>query len=559
MCKKLLLLLCVLWPIYLPAATQILSDYKLTGKGTFTANDQGFVITNKLIDITHMGTIVGTKLKFDSSAGMYGVLKFTLQSMGTREFGRFRLLIKGPGGALLKKVIYCDSERRTYEIPVFIPKKVQKLELLFCVSKFIQSLSFEDLCFQQQRNEDFALVNPLTEKMWAYEGMSAAAPWRREANLRIERNRKADLKIILEGKSKGLKIKYEMKKHAFPFGTAVRLDTLATNTEDSQRYKKELLSLFNSAVPGRFLKWRMWDNWPRSKVIKQLEWLKEQDLEIRGHALVWAGWKHLPKGMESHKSNKLKLNKMTNHHIARAVNETKDLLSEWDVINEPYDNHDLMDLLGKDKMVEWFDLAHKLAPELELYINDYDILGYPGAAHAKKYFEILRYLVAQRTAFHGIGLQSHFKEEVTSPQQIYRTLNDLAQFNKKIKITEHDFISDSPEFQAAFMRDFLTVCFSHPAVAGLNQWGFWEGAHWRSRAALFNKDWSERKNLKAYKALVFDEWWTRGESAVDKAGEMSFRGFKGDYEIKVYSNDNKLLKTVKIKLRRDQSDLVIRL
>ncbi|WDE98477.1 endo-1,4-beta-xylanase [Lentisphaera profundi] len=559
MCKKSLLLLCVLLPIYLPAETRNLSDYKLTGQGTFTANDQGFVITNKLINITHMGTIVGTKLKFDSSAGMYGVLKFTLQSMGTREFGRFRLLIKGQGKALLKKVIYCDRERRTYEIPVFIPKKVQKLELLFCVSKFIQGLSFEDLSFQQQRNKDFALVNPLTEKMWAYEGMDANAEWRHEANLRIEHNRKANLKIILEGKSTGLKIKYEMKKHAFPFGTAVRLDTLAAATEDSQRYKKELLSLFNSAVPGRFLKWRMWDNWPRSKVVAQLKWLQDQDLEIRGHALVWAGWTHLPKGLERYQDNKEKLDQMVNHHIKRAVLETKDLLSEWDVINEPYDNNDLMDLLGKDKMVEWFDLAHKLAPELELYINDYDILAYPGAAHAKKYFEILAYLMAQKTPFHGIGLQSHFKEEVTSPQQIYRTLNDLAQFNKKIKITEHDFISDSPEFQAAFMRDFLTVCFSHPKVAGINQWGFWEGAHWRSRAALFNQDWSERKNLKAYKALVFDEWWTRGEALVDEVGEINFRGFKGDYEIQVYSKDNKLLKSLIFTLTNDDSILRLRL
>ena len=37
-------------------------------------------------------------------------------------------------------------------------------------------------------------------------------------------------------------------------------------------------------------------------------------------------------------------------------------MSEWDVINEPYQNHDLMDLAGNGLMVDWFVRARENLP-----------------------------------------------------------------------------------------------------------------------------------------------------------------------------------------------------
>ena len=39
-------------------------------------------------------------------------------------------------------------------------------------------------------------------------------------------------------------------------------------------------------------------------------------------------------------------------HIDEIIQATEGLVEEWDVINEPYTNHDLMDLSGDHVMVE---------------------------------------------------------------------------------------------------------------------------------------------------------------------------------------------------------------
>ena len=240
-----------------------------------------------------------------------------------------------------------------------------------------------------------------------------------------------------------------------------------------------------------------------------------------------------------------------------ALHENQGLIEEWDLLNEPYDNRDLMKILGEDVVLDWFGQARAQAPQVDFYINDYDNLGYPNAPHAKFFISYLKGLIDKGADFQGIGLQSHFKEEVTSPVQIYEHLNKLAVLGKKIRITEHDFISDSEEFQAEFMRDFLTVCFSHPDVYGITQWGFWAGAHWRSRAALFTESWDERPNLQAYKDLVFNQWWSRGSVQVNSDGQVKIRVFKGDYLLKVYSKNNQLIKTLKLSFNdADQDNLI---
>jgi hypothetical protein len=50
---------------------------------------------------------------------------------------------------------------------------------------------------------------------------------------------------------------------------------------------------------------------------------------------------------------------------------------------------------------------------------------------------------------------------------------------------------------------------------------------------MFEKDWRERPNGAAYRALVFDRWWSRGEAQTDAQGAATFRVFKGRHEVTV--------------------------
>ena len=80
--------------------------------------------------------------------------------------------------------------------------------------------------------------------------------------------------------------------------------------------------------------------------------------------------------------------------------------------------------------------------------------------------------------------------------------------------------------------------FSHPAVTGVLMWGFWEGRHWRPRAAMVRKDWTLKPNGQAWMDLVEKQWWTdeRGKTGPD--GEYKIRGFLGDYEITATQKEN---------------------
>ena len=71
--------------------------------------------------------------------------------------------------------------------------------------------------------------------------------------------------------------------------------------------------------------------------------------------------------------------------------------------------------------------------------------------------------------------------------------------------------------QADYARDFLTICFSHPAIRGFLMWGFWEGAHYKPIAAMIRRDWSTKPNYTVWNDLLYNRWWTdeRGTTGPD--------------------------------------------
>lgn len=99
-----------------------------------------------------------------------------------------------------------------------------------------------------------------------------------------------------------------------------------------------------------------------------------------------------------------------------------------------------------------------------------------------------------------------------------------------LRVTEFDIdVGDDGARQAELMRDYLTILFSHEAMEAVTLWGFWENAHRRPDAALYESDWTEKESLVAYQDLVLGEWWTDESLATGLAGEAELRAFLGDY------------------------------
>ena len=210
----------------------------------------------------------------------------------------------------------------------------------------------------------------------------------------------------------------------------------------------------------------------------------------------------------------------------------KGQLVEWDVINEPYSNKDIMGVLGNDAMAEWFRLAHEADPGARLFLNDYPILG-KGNPHLDHFEQTLRFLMDKGAPLQGIGVQCHYGANPPSPYELLAGLDRLGRLNLPIEATEFDVETTDEELQADYMRDHLLAFFSHPSTIGVIMWGFWEGRHWKPSAALWRKDWSAKPNGQVWQDLILKEWWTNADGKTNRAGAYTARGFFGDYEVTV--------------------------
>jgi len=388
----------------------------------------------------------------------------------------------------------------------------------------------------------------------SYPGCESDAPWRKAAEERIEKIRKAGLTVFVRDSGgrpvSGATISVNMLRHAFGFGSAVSAERILSQTSDGEKYRATILKYFNKVVMENDLKWNGWEE-NRQRAIDGVKWLRDHDIAVRGHNLVWPSWSYLPKDLQLLKNNPVALRKRIDDHILDEVTAMKGQCVEWDVINELYANHDLTDVLGKEAIVEWFRLAHQADPAAKLYINDYNTVesGRQNNAHTDAYEETIRYLLDHGTPLSGIGIQSHFGWNLPAPAAVLKGLDRFAALGSELEITEHDIDVTDEKLQADYTRDYMTLAFSHPAVTGFLSWGFWEGAHWRPEGAYFRKDWSIKPAGQVWIDLVMNKWWTRVSGKTDARGAYDTRGFLGDYEITITLNGKS--KVVRTTLNKD--------
>lgn len=417
----------------------------------------------------------------------------------------------------------------------------------------------------------YALTD-LPQTRVTYPGSEPEAPWRKEAAARIEQNRKGDFTVRVVDENgrpvPGAAVQVEMLRHAFHFSSAAQVRRITGTDETDRIYREKLLELFNSSGPENSTKWGAWigewntDLWGSEQTLEALAWMAGHNLEPRGHVLVWPGTRNLPDLIRDLLPEKdPSVPEIVLEHIDEITQATKPFINEWDVLNEPYDNHDLMDIYGPDIMVDWFKRARANLPTAELYLNDYSILSDRGRnlGHQQHLEDTIRFLIDNGAPITGLGLQGHMGEAVTEPVQLWKVLNRYATAfpDLKIKITEFDIQTYDEKYQADYTRDFLTVMFSHPNVVGVQFWGFWEGAHWNPEAALYREDWSEKPNLLAYRDLVFNKWWTSETGVSDEDGSFAGRGFFGRHLTSVTHNDQTIEAVFELTKDGDPVEIVL--
>ncbi len=385
--------------------------------------------------------------------------------------------------------------------------------------------------------ENRARLKDLPRTAATYAGEEADAPWRVAALKRIEKLRKGPLVIkIVDAAGKpvsGVPVHVRMTQQAFPFGTAVAADRLFDKGPDGDKYRAHIISDFNRATIENNLKWPYWEIWGRADGIKAVDWLNEKGIPVRAHNVIWPSWRNTPKDLPG--LSKDALVKRINDHIDEEVGTFKGKVDLWDVVNEPFDNHDILDILGKPVMADWFKRVHSLDGKPKLVLNDYPPLDGAASsnAHLNSFYNNLSDLLKEGAPIDQIGFQCHIGGDVIPPERILSGLDRFAKLGLPIEITEFDINTSDREMQANYMRDFLIACFSHPSVAGITQWGFWADRHWLPDGALFDKDWTLRPHGKVYLDLIKKTWSTDASGKTVKDGTFKANAFYGDYDLVV--------------------------
>jgi len=402
---------------------------------------------------------------------------------------------------------------------------------------------------------DRMAIEDLPRAQVHYAGREPDAPWRAEADERIERFRKADLEVrVVDASGQGIEganVSIRMQRHSFGFGAGVTAHMICAESEDGRRYRETVARNYNKVVFENDLKPRFWAlgrsnqhrAFRREWVERAFEWLAENEIEVRGHYLTWAPLGERA-GEYAGRPEELKADVFA--HVRERAAAVGDRVSEWDAINHISGWGVTMEqFFGEPRIyADIMRLARRVAPQAELYVNEGQVL--PGGGRRDDYERLVRYLIQQGVAPDGVGFMGHFGAgSLTPPAEIYGVLQRFSRLVPNLQVTELDVdVGTDEQLQADYLRDVMTAAFSHPDVEAVVMWGFWEGRHWKPAAALYRRDWSPKPAGRAWEELVFGRWWTEEDGATDPRGRFAARGFLGDYVLTVTHDGREVQRSI---------------
>ena len=385
----------------------------------------------------------------------------------------------------------------------------------------------------------------------SYNGRSGTDGWRTAADTSIDQTREANLNVQVVDQwgrpVNGAVVTVQQASQAFKFGTAASANYLVSSDPTSVEYQSVLKQLFNTVTLDNALKWPDFLSNPQLAE-DAAAWVAAQGIYLRAHNIIWPSRANMPSSVwaqydainasQGAAAAASYLESAIADRIQTAVTTFASEAGEWDVVNEPYANHDAMDVLGAAIVTTWYQLVAQYDPNVKTVLNDYGIFEGNGSdtAHQANFNQWLRQLTSAGV-LDGIGEQSHYNEgNLTDIPVLASLLNTYGGYGLPIAITEYDFQTSDDQLQADYLRDYMTEAFSNPAVNEFVQWGFWNGDTWEPNTGLFNSDWSLKPDGQAYQDLVFGDWWTDAHGTTVSGGDYATRGFQGGYDVTVQYN-----------------------
>ncbi|WZL89803.1 endo-1,4-beta-xylanase [Salinimicrobium sp. 3283s] len=255
-----------------------------------------------------------------------------------------------------------------------------------------------------------------------------------------EKEEQTTLTAEEQQQEKGLKDYYS---DYFPIGVAVGPGTV--QGESAELLKKE----FNSITPENVMKMGPIHpeqdrfNWEQADAIANFA--RENDLMMRGHALVWhqqtGDW--IFEAEDGGKVSKEELLSRMKTHIDSVVSRYKGTIYAWDVVNEAIADDSTQflrksewyDIAGEDFIIKAFEYARAADPDAKLYYNDYNAII---PEKRDRIYKLLKMLVDRDVPIDGVGIQGHWSIYGPSEEELRKALDMYSSLGLEVQITELD-------------------------------------------------------------------------------------------------------------------------
>jgi endo-1,4-beta-xylanase len=398
----------------------------------------------------------------------------------------------------------------------------------------------------------------------------------------IELNRKGNFSVGFPAYKGKTEIEITQLRHEFLFGANAFMVNGFENEEKNKKYEETFASLFNLACVPFY--WKTLE--PKQDLLRYasnsepiyrrpppdvvLEFCRRYNIVPKGHTLVWNNPAHsvpdwLPK-------DTAEIEKLITKRITDLGAKYGNAIQTWDIVNESLHYFPQV-IMPKDYVFKSFQTAAKAyPPSAKLMINEVTSVWQNNNLEYSPYYMLIQNQLLRGSRIDAIGLQFHFFSEqlhndvvagkAMTPVQLFNALDLYGRFNRPLHVSEITiptlpYNEEGLKAQAKLTRNFYRLWFSHPSVEAIIWWNLVDGTAVKNEdkwnGGLVNNDFSPKPSFTVLNDLINREWKTTIKTVVSGNSNYSFRGFYGEYLIRIKQGKKVIEKQVKFNAKGEHT------